>query len=348
MRSQAVKSKTKKIAQVVVTTLAVLLVLAVLIPIIPSNQWWIRTFTFPQAQIAALLLILLLIVPFLFSLRRLAGPALMAAMAATLAYQLSYLLPYTPLWAEEIADAGTCPTERRLRILVLNVKEGDVVNPAMFDLVRQTRPDLFLALETEPEWLERTTELNALFDQAIEVPRAGAWGMALYSRLPLIGPEIRYLVEDYVPSIRTGVRLRSGELILFYGLHPKPPAMHDTARGDAELIRAGREIARSDTPTILAGDLNDVPWNTTMQRFKEISGMREPRVGRAFDATFRPDMPLLRWPLDYALASEAFRLSSFDPTRDVGSDHFPVLADYCLDQSAGPRLAAFQRSASGR
>lgn len=111
--------------------------------------------------------------------------------------------------------------------------------------------------------------------------------------------------------------------------------MHGTAKGDAELIRAGREIAASPVPAILAGDLNDVPWNYTTQRFQEISGMGDPRVGRAFDATFWPDKPLLGWPLDHAFASEEFRLIRFDPMSDVGSDHLPLFAAFCLAQE-GP------------
>lgn len=80
-----------------------------------------------------------------------------------------------------------------------------------------------------------------------------------------------------------------------------------------------------------------MPWSYTSQRFQEISGMRDPRVGRAFDATFWPDMPLLSWPLDHAYASGDFTLIHFDPRRDVGSDHLPVLAVFC-HKASGERV----------
>lgn len=312
-----------------VAILGGLLILATLIPIIVSNQWWIRIFVFPQAQIAILLLLVTLAAPFAFSLRRPVGLTVMAALLASLAYQLHYLLPYTPLWAKQLAGAAECPAESRIRILVLNVKEADPANPEVLELLAETRPDLFLAMETEPEWLRRMAVLREAFPQVVTAARPGAWGMALFSRLPLVGPEVRYLVDDYVPSIETGVRLRSGERISFYGLHPKPPLMHDTARGDAEVIRAGREIARGDGPAVLAGDLNDVPWSYTTQRFLEISGMQDPRVGRAFDATFWPVRPLIGWPLDHAYVTEGLQVVRFDPMRDVGSDHLPLLAEFC-------------------
>ena len=45
---------------------------------------------------------------------------------------------------------------------------------------------------------------------AIAHPREDDYGIHLFSRFPLIGPEVRFLVEDYVPSIKTGLRLPSG------------------------------------------------------------------------------------------------------------------------------------------
>lgn len=308
---------------------AMVLVLATFLPLVVPKEWWLRLLIFPQAQIAALVLIATVAVPLFLGLRRTAPIAIVTALLATLVYHLVHLLPYTTLWPTEVAGTAECPAESRVRVLVLNVKKGDQVNPETLALVRQLRPDLFLALETEPEWLRRTAPLRDLFQDVITVPRRDAWGMALYSRLPVEEAEVRYLVDGYVPSIKTAVRLRSGGRIHFYGLHPKPPLMHNPSRGDAELIRAAREIARSPTPAILAGDLNDVPWAKTTQRFQEISGMRDPRVGRAFDATFWPAQPVIGWPLDHAFATEGFRVIEFEPMRDVGSDHLPLVAEFC-------------------
>lgn len=329
--------------QAALALLAILLVLATLIPTIVSNQWWIRIFVFPQVQITGLLILVALLVPFVFNMKKAPGLTLAAALVASIVYQLQYLLLYTPLWAKQIETAEACPADRAIRVLVLNVRAGDVANPPVLDVIAETRPDLFLALETEPEWLERMAVLGEQFEHRVEVPRPDAWGMALYSRLPLAGTEVRYLVDDYVPSIKTRIELGPQQSFNFYGLHPKPPLMHDTARGDAEVIRAGREIAASSQPAILAGDLNDVPWSYTTQRFLRISGMLDPRVGRAFDPTFWPDKPLLGWPLDHAFATGHFSLARFDPLPDVGSDHAPLLADFCY---RGARTEELGRSAA--
>lgn len=313
----------------IIWILALLLIAATLIPLINTNQWWLRVFIFPQAQFTILLLLVALAVPFLLDMRRSAPKILLITVAASLVYQLQYLLPYTPLWPVEARTAQACPAEKRLRLLILNVQAGDNASAQTLSLVRRTAPDLFLAVETESAWVRAMAPLQDRYPQVVSAPREDAWGMMLYSRLPLVSPKVRYLVEDYVPSIKTGVRLPSGDIFTFYGLHPKPPLMHDSTQGDAELIRAGREIRNNRAPAILAGDLNDVPWGRTNQLFQMISGMADPRVGRAFDASFKVDNPIARWPLDHVFVTPEFGVLAFEPLGDVGSDHFPVLAELC-------------------
>ena len=165
--------------------------------------------------------------------------------------------------------------------------------------------------------------------------------MMLFSRLPLGNPEVRYLVDGYVPSIRADVRLRSGAELAFHGIHPKPPFGSDVEKGDTELIRAGREIRRSALPDVLAGDLNDVPWSRTTRIFHEIAGTLDPRVGRGLYPTFKTDAPLMSWPLDHIFATSEFTMVAFERLPDVGSDHYPILATLCHRPADGtPALGA--------
>jgi endonuclease/exonuclease/phosphatase (EEP) superfamily protein YafD len=49
---------------------------------------------------------------------------------------------------------------------------------------------------------------------------------------------------------------------------------------------AGREIAQSHRPALVAGDLNDVAWSHTSRLFRRIAQMLDPRVGRGIYSTF--------------------------------------------------------------
>ncbi len=307
-----------------------LLIFATFLPSFGINRWWIQSLIFPQVHFAVLLCITALAAVWLLDTGRRSTLLLLATLFLCIVYQAFRLLPYTPLARPEAQAAASCPAENRVRVLVLNVLKGNARTGPVLDLVRASDPDLFLALETDPAWARALQPLRSSYPNVVDAVRTNYWGMMLFSRLPLADAKVRYLVDGYVPSIRTRVRLPSGAEPVFYGLHPKPPLSgNKVALGDSELIVAAREIRKEAPAAILAGDLNDVPWSPTTQLFQEVSGMRDPRVGRGIFPTYKTHAPLLSWPIDHIFASRAFSVIGFEKLPNVGSDHFPVLASFC-------------------
>ncbi len=83
----------------------------------------------------------------------------------------------------------------------------------------------------------------------------------------------------------------------------------------------------SDQPffiCIVFGDLNDVAWSDTTERFRDISGMLDPRLGRGFYTTFSAKSFIMRFPLDYLCASPHFSLRDMKKMPANGSDHFAM------------------------
>jgi len=151
--------------------------------------------------------------------------------------------------------------------------------------------------------------------------------MLLHSRLKLIDPAITFLVEGDIPSIHTGVELRSGVRLALYCLPPRPPhppTDQDTTERDAELLLVGRAVNERDEPALVAGDLNDVAWSYTTKLFQKISSLRDPRIGRGMYNTFDATNPLFRWPLDHVFHSNHFTLLTLKRLPSFGSDHFPM------------------------
>lgn len=316
-----------------------LLILATLLPIIPTNQWWIRFFDFPRAQIAMLLLLLLPAAAAAAMWRTRGGLALAAALAFCLVYQVSRILPYTPPWPEEVPMAASCPPGDRLRYMEANVLQSNRDSRALLALVRERRPDVLLLTETDRWWADQVRPLTAEMPHVVSIPQDNTYGMMLLSRRPLADPQVRYLFDPDVPSIRVGLRLESGLQIELYGVHPRPPKPgQDTAERDAELVLVGREVRARRAPTIVAGDLNDVAWSDTTALFQEVSGLLDPRVGRQLMPTFPADLPLLRWPLDYVFVSPGFTLLRMERLGDIGSDHLPIIVELCAANLARSTL----------
>ena len=95
------------------------------------------------------------------------------------------------------------------------------------------------------------------------------------------------MVDEAIPSLKTGVRLRSGSVIDLYGMHPQPPApQQDSAEREYRVALVAKEIRASTRPSIVLGDLNDVAWSVEIvedMRLSEIFVPYHPGSPRFFD-----------------------------------------------------------------
>lgn len=312
-------------------------VLATLLPLLPSNEWWIRIWDFPRVQVAAVLVAALLLAPLLLSLRRNRVKGFISLLVLALGWQLYLIWPYTPFAAVQAAAVTDCSPDSRLRLLTVNVQVSNRNAQPLLEVVGATRPDLVLLIETDEWWESRLEQLRRDFPEGVSHIQDNGYGISLFSRFALVDPEVRFLLHDYVPSIKTGVRLPTGAEITLFGVHPKPPPLSDTDQRDAELLIVAREIRTGASDAVVAGDLNDVGWSRTTRLFQDVSGSLDPRIGRGPFPTFNANWPfLVRWPLDYVFFEPAFLLREMVLLEHIGSDHLPLLIELCHVPGAPP------------
>ncbi|MFT6675692.1 MAG: endonuclease/exonuclease/phosphatase (EEP) superfamily protein YafD [Sulfitobacter sp.] len=307
--------------------LAGLLILASLLPLSKVPMGIIRGLAFPRAQFFVIALGLAVLLP--LTQPDWAGWAGALMMVLVALVQLAYVVKFTPLWPPQSISATSAKageTERRISLLAANVKQSNRAYHEVIALVQERVPDVFMAIEVDFAWISALKDgLGPLYPQCVEVPRDNSYGMCLMSRLPLSRTEVRELITEGVPSIRTQVQMPDGQNVRLYVVHPEPPVItHDTKGRDSEIALIGIEAAKDDLPAIVTGDLNDVAWSTTTRRFQRLSGLLDPRVGRGFFNTFSATMPWMRWPLDHLFHDARFRLVEMARLRKIGSDHFPM------------------------
>lgn len=330
-----------ELTQIALASLGAVLILASLLPEVRGSAWWIRIFDFPRLQIALALLVVLAISLAVLDVSQPLVILLLAGEAAALAWQGLRLFPYTPLAPIQSVRAKSPAPRSCLRLLISNVLMDNRNAEGFLALVRAKDPDIVLAAEGDDWWDAQLGALKESHPHALRHPRADTYGLHLFSKLELVGPELRFLVEDQVPSFRTGIRLRSGAEIDFYGVHPSPPRPgQDTGQRDAELVLVGKEIKAKARPAVVAGDLNDVAWSHTTRLFQRLSGLLDPRIGRGLYSTFPARWPGMRWPLDHVFHDETFSLVRLERLPGFGSDHLPVLVELCHD----PAVAAVQEA----
>lgn len=334
----------RRSASALVGGLMAITLIASALPLVETNAWWVRYADFPRLQFAVALIILL---PAFIALRGRVGTvgwSLSALVLIAVFQHASMLYPYSPLPPHVAVNVASCSPGNAFTVMVANVKERNENADEFLRLVPEVDPDVLLIMETDLWWDQHLAPLAARYPERVQhIPEGhGDFGMHLLSKLKLLSPEFRFLFDAYSPTIYTNMELRSGETVQFLGLHPHPPmapSMPTTLR-DGHILSAALEARSTEAPTIIAGDLNAVPWERVTRRAARIGGLLDPRIGRGYYPTFRTRSLLMSWPLDQILYQDGIGLLEFEMLRDFGSDHFPVVARLChappasLDQQA--------------
>jgi endonuclease/exonuclease/phosphatase (EEP) superfamily protein YafD len=306
---------------------------ATLLPLVRTGRGWVRIWDFPRPQIAALAAV----VTALSARYRRASTvdsAVRAVLAGCALYQAAKIWRYTPLYPKQVV-AGSRNADREVSLLIANVYLYNRQVPRVVELIREMNPDIVCLVETDAWWAAGLSQLHADYPHRSMCPLPNSYGMMLFSRFPFLTIETRYIVEPDIPSMHARFRLRSGEVVTLHCLHPRPPLPGTSSYGrDAELVLVGNEVANDPTPTIVAGDLNDVAWSYTTTLFQQISQTLDPRVGRGMFNSFHADYAWLRYPLDHVFHSEQFKVVELRRLRHVGSDHFPIFVRLVLSNDA--------------
>jgi endonuclease/exonuclease/phosphatase (EEP) superfamily protein YafD len=324
------------ILRIVLHSLAGLVVIATVLPMWRTSRWWVRLCDFPRFQIAVLAAALIVLIPMShWPPTRLQFAALSLVILSFL-WQLWWVWRYLPIAPFEVQRSNAPPSASDcISLLTTNVFQNGRDCDALLQIICDTNPDLALAVESDEWWCSKLRDgLQTRYPHFVCYPLSNGYGMALFSRRELVEPSIRFLVDDAIPSIKVGVRLRSGAVIDLYGLHPQPPApRQDSSERDAELILVGIEIQRAGRPAIVLGDLNDVAWSPMTSEFKRIGNLLDPRRGRGFFNTYPAGLPGFRYPLDYVFHTKHFTLEHMRVLPRFKSDHLPLTVQLCLAHS---------------
>ncbi len=311
--------------------LAVILFAASVLPFLHIAHGLVRTLDFPRIQYALLAMVLLVAMPLLFEQTGIAWVT-MALLAASTVIHLTYIVRFTPLWPVKTTSFDGDPDDvATIRLLVSNVKMSNRKYQPLIDLVVEQSPDIAVFMEVDEQWTSALETVTRGYDHVVACPQDNSYGMLLVSRFPFTESRINYLLNDHVPSIDVTVQHpKSGNFRLF-AIHPEPPLVNrDTVGRDAEIALVGKKVRDFSAPLIVTGDLNDVAWSPTTQRFKRISRLLDPREGRGMFNTFDARFFFIRWPLDHIFHSSHFQLVRMQRMPFVCSDHFPMLFDLAL------------------
>ncbi|MCW4116356.1 endonuclease/exonuclease/phosphatase family protein [Aurantimonas sp. MSK8Z-1] len=286
----------------------------------------VRTLAFPRLQI---LVLAALLVPatFFLVIDNHWRQGLVLVQVLVVLVQAVLIAKFTPLWKRQsVRWDGDPAGDNTLSVFSFNVKMSNRRYDEALAVARDRDPDVAIFMETDAAWAEALEPLAETLPHGVREPLDNAYGLLVFSRLPIEEARIDYLVTDDVPSFSGILRLRDGQRFRLLVVHPEPPVpAMDTVGRDAELLLVADRAASESLPVVVTGDLNDVAWSHTTRLFQRVSGLLDPRVGRGFYNTFDARYPPMRWPLDHLFHDPRFKLIDMHRLPACGSDHFPML-----------------------
>lgn len=308
------------------------LVIATALPFLPVSHGIARVGDFPRQQFFWLALALLVLSVFLGG-DETGWRIIQMALAAVIVIHARHILRYTPLWRKQTADAGPGDKGIPLKLVSANVKMANERHDEMREEIARVDPDIVVFMEVDAKWRSGLAPLLDAYDHVVDETRDNSYGMILASKFPLSDRHVEELLTEGVPSVIATVAVPDGETFRLYCIHPEPPVLHRGTEGrDGETALVALKVRDETWPVIVTGDLNDVAWSLTTERFRKVSGLLDPRIGRRVFSTFDARLPFLRWPLDHLFQSPEFRLIRMERLKPCGSDHFPVLFELLFSE----------------
>jgi endonuclease/exonuclease/phosphatase (EEP) superfamily protein YafD len=245
------------------------------------------------------------------------------------------------------SDPQPAGVSRSYRSLLVNVNTDSGIPGKVAQTIEQLDPDFMALEEINDQWLSTLSVTLAAYPYSKTMPREDNFGIAIYSKYPLVQSEIRQVGEADVPSAIAELQLPDG-LLTVIATHPLPPGGRENARlRDDQLERLPEIVKQARSPVLLLGDLNVTPWSSHFKRLLSRSGLRDSSQGRGVLGTWPTHMPIFLIPIDHCLHTAGIHVTRRATGPKVGSDHYPVVVDFVLtspssmnrQQTAAPNAA---------
>lgn len=262
--------------------------------------------------------------------------ALALVLAIAAAIPLSRLAPQLlPLAAAQAAHASG-PS---LRVAAVNLNRGNRDWLRVIAELRRQRLDVIGFSEYTPSAEAGLAALGEEFPHSLREPRADAFGVALYSRLPLTDAGRITLAPEPVPALRADVETGLGP-VRVYAVHLRPPVSASYARARIAQSRGlAADAAAAPHPVVLLGDFNDTPFSRSFRALLRDGGLRVAADGHGLMATWPAGLPILGVPIDHCLHSPELEVRRVWRGGDIGSDHLPLLAELAFGEGVATARA---------
>lgn len=255
-------------------------------------------------------------------------PGWISAAAVCGAVNLAFILP---LYAGFPIPGGASTAyagETSYRLLLANVLQSNQQHEPLAALIKAQQPDVIVLVEVNQAWISALEIPLAEYPYCLEALRNDHYGLAIYSRFPILESEILQLDGLAIPTLSATLDL-GGSSLTVIGAHPPPPkGQYLSEQRNLQYAALARYISSRSEPALLAGDLNTSSWSPYFQDLIRESGLRDSRKGFGLQLSWPVELPILLTSIDHVLVPPQVKVLNRRVGQAVGSDHYPVILDF--------------------
>jgi endonuclease/exonuclease/phosphatase (EEP) superfamily protein YafD len=222
--------------------------------------------------------------------------------------------------------------QQPLRVMVSNVLTSNQRYEDFIRYVKQEQPAVLVVMEIDEAWQKQLRGLKQILPYKIEIPSTDNFGIAIFSKYRLEQPKtMNWGAGGYVvPSLTATITIGKTPLTLI-ATHPLPPLKPDYFMFRNQQMRELADyVNRLENSAIVMGDLNMSMWSPYFREFMQATKLHSSRQGFGPQPSWPVDSPLLQIPIDHCLVSPKIRVVNNRIGQDIGSDHYPVIADLAI------------------
>lgn len=213
----------------------------------------------------------------------------------------------------------------KLKLLHSNVHTSNTNYKKLLDLVADESPDILITQEVNKKWITELKPIEQILPFKLLRAREDNFGIAIYSKHPLVQSEVLYLGLSNLPSLKVSFKINHKTISLIT-THPLPPIGRNNYESRNSQIKEISLLSQEiESPLVLIGDLNVTMWSKDYQPLEEYANLTNTRKGFGLLPTWPTNLFPFMIPIDHCLVSSEFNVLDMAIGRDVGSDHLPII-----------------------
>lgn len=218
--------------------------------------------------------------------------------------------------------------EDQLRIVQMNVNNANNQTNDTEQYLLSLHPDILILQEVGRRDFRKSIRKQFSYSY----PQKGFHESIILSNIPL--KDADFLRKNESLFLRTTFKTLPDEPpFALYAIHTASPKTSGYYHNrNQQILGLAKYLQEQEERQIVLGDFNTSPWSSIFKTFKQMTDLKDTRVGFGLQTTWPAFMPFsfLQIPIDHCFVSRGITVRHRSTGRALDSDHRPLVIDLTI------------------